>query len=291
MTSPAFVDTHVHLWNLEHPELRYIWLEPGASHPQLSQNELAQLGAQSQSVERFIEETAGSGMTKWVHTEVAIGTEDPLAETLWLQELADEGLGPHAIVAAVSLQREDAAHELDRHSQAANFRGVRDQCASEVWESPSFSDGYAELGRRGLVCSLNALWQDMPRAAALARKHPETTMVLDHMGFPQERGAEYFRAWNAEMRRLAEAESVICKISEIGIMEPDWTAESIRPWILACIEAFGIQRCVFGTNWPVDRLYGSYTQIVGAYRQIISELSVSEQRALLSENAERLYRI
>jgi predicted TIM-barrel fold metal-dependent hydrolase len=73
--------------------------------------------------------------------------------------------------------------------------------------------------------------------------------------------------------------------------DPRWTADSIRPWVMGCIEAFGVQRCVFGTNWPVDRLFSSYDPIVDAYATIISGFSQDEQEALFSRNAERLYRI
>jgi len=290
MPSP-FVDTHVHLWDLEHPKLRYIWLGPGASHPQLSSEELVELGAASQTLERFLAETEGSGMSKWIHVEAAIGTVDPVDETAWLQELAEQPGGPSAIIGAAALRDADIVEQLDRHGEHSAFRGVRDQTPADAWEEPAFEHGYAELGRRGLVCSINAFWDEMPRAAALAERLPETTLVLDHMGFPQERSEVYFDQWRAGMHRLAEAESVICKISEVGIMEPGWTTDSIRRWVLGCIEAFGVERCVLGTNWPVDRLYGTYDEIVDAYRTIIAELSEAEQRALLSDNAERIYRI
>jgi predicted TIM-barrel fold metal-dependent hydrolase len=73
--------------------------------------------------------------------------------------------------------------------------------------------------------------------------------------------------------------------------DPQWTVESIRPWVLTCIELFGVERSFFGTNWPVDRLYSSYPDVLDAYQEIIKDFSEDEQVALFSANAERIFRI
>jgi predicted TIM-barrel fold metal-dependent hydrolase len=70
-----------------------------------------------------------------------------------------------------------------------------------------------------------------------------------------------------------------------------WTVESIRPWVLGCIEAFAVERCVLGTNWPVDRLYSSYGDVLDAYEQILADFSEREREALFSKNAERIFRV
>jgi predicted TIM-barrel fold metal-dependent hydrolase len=86
---------------------------------------------------------------------------------------------------------------------------------------------------------------------------------------------------------------VACKVSGLGMVDHDWTIESIRPWVLHCIEAFGVDRAMFGTNWPVDVLYSSYLRQIDAYRLIVAEAGFSrdEQEMLLYRNAERIYRI
>ena len=72
--------------------------------------------------------------------------------------------------------------------------------------------------------------------------------------------------------------------------DPRWTVDSIRPWVLGCIEAFGVDRCMFATNWPVDRLFSSYGDVVNAYREIAAEFTDDEQRKLFVDNAKRWYR-
>jgi predicted TIM-barrel fold metal-dependent hydrolase len=83
----------------------------------------------------------------------------------------------------------------------------------------------------------------------------------------------------------------MCKTSGLGMKDPQWTVDSIRPWFEACVEAFGIDRCFLGTNWPVDSLYSDYGTIIDAYAEIVSQYTPDEQRALFSGNAERLYGI
>jgi predicted TIM-barrel fold metal-dependent hydrolase len=93
------------------------------------------------------------------------------------------------------------------------------------------------------------------------------------------------------MQALASAENVVVKISGLGMCDHRWTVESLRPWVMSCIEAFGVERSFFGTNWPVDRLFSSYGDVLEAYAEIISDLSDSEQRALFSLNANRVFGI
>ncbi len=75
------------------------------------------------------------------------------------------------------------------------------------------------------------------------------------------------------------------------MVDHSWTVGSIRPWVLHCIDAFGPERCIFGTNWPVDRLFSTYDLLIDAYTEIIAGFSENEKVAMFSKNAERLYRI
>jgi predicted TIM-barrel fold metal-dependent hydrolase len=131
----------------------------------------------------------------------------------------------------------------------------------------------------------------MPLALELAREFPGITLCIDHAGFPRERNDDYFNRWRAQMQALASAENVVVKISGLGMCDHRWTVESLRPWVMGCIEAFGVQRSFFGTNWPVDRLFSSYGDVLDAYAEIISDFSDGEQRALFSLNANRLFGI
>ena len=93
------------------------------------------------------------------------------------------------------------------------------------------------------------------------------------------------------METVAQADNVHCKISGLGMSEPKWTAESIRPYVLHCIETFGVERSFFGSNWPVDWLFSTYDYLVDAYHEIAADFTDDERIALFSKTAETIYNI
>ena len=93
------------------------------------------------------------------------------------------------------------------------------------------------------------------------------------------------------MAAAAEADNVICKISGLGIGDNTWTVDSIRPYVLHCIETFGPERSLFASNWPVDWLWSSYDAVVDAYTGIVAGFSQDEKAAMFSKNSEALYGI
>jgi predicted TIM-barrel fold metal-dependent hydrolase len=97
--------------------------------------------------------------------------------------------------------------------------------------------------------------------------------------------------WRQAVAAMARAPNVTMKISGLGMGDHRWTIDSIRPYVLGSIEAFGTDRVVFGTNWPVDRMFSSYPDVIDAYAAIIKDFTAPEQRAMFSGNAERLFRI
>lgn len=290
----AFVDSHVHYWERPHSTLKWVWLDDDFIHPQLGRIQFLK-DIKRYGPEEYLADIEGSNVTKCVHVQAAIGTEDPVEETRWLSELAERTGWPHGITADARMQEPDVEATLERHCQYPLMRGIRDFAQGDYLVDPDFHRGYALLEKYNLVYDLDCTWEDMGKAGALAKKYPGITMILDHAGFPQARDDEYFANWKSGMAEIAEAPNVVIKISGLGMGEQmvgtNWTTESIRPWVLGCIEAFGVERSFFGTNWPVDKMYSDYAALVRAYREIVADFSVDEQRAMFSENAERVYRI
>lgn len=296
MSDLYFVDTHVHYWDLDDPKLHYLWLAPGWIHPLLG--DIREIKSPLYGAEQFIAETRNPGLAdaamevrKVVHVQAALGIEDPVEETAWLQAAADRTGFPHAISAYVNLKDAGAEAMIERHMGFANLRGIRDFSDGDYLVNDDFHRGYALLGKHNLVCDLDCLWENMEKARNLALKFPDVTIALGHAGFPQERDADYFASWKKGMATIAEAPNVVCKISGLGMRDPHWTVESWRPWVLHCVETFGVDRCCFGTNWPVDRMYSSYQAVVAAYDELTRDLSETERHALFHGTAERVYRI
>lgn len=285
----AFVDAHHHLWDLG--RLHYAWLTDGRwpDHPigdytAICRNYLAT---------DLMADGAPVNLIKSVHIETCDGEADRVRETAWLQGVADRHGFPHGIIAHVDLMAEDADAQLGRHSEYANFRGIRMLSfrGAGFLAEPAFLKGFAHLVRRGLIYDMDADYPIFGDARALAERFPDAQIILGHCGFPKARTPEYFRAWRDSMQMLAGAPNVTCKISGLGMIDHAWTIDSIRPWVEGCIEAFGVDRCMFGTNWPVDSLFSDYATLVNAYREIVAGYAADEQDAMFRRNAERFYRI
>ena len=285
-----FVDTHVHFWDLTHPDLSYSWLQPDAEHPQLREH-LDRLKGKNYVVDDFIAETRGANVTTAVHVQAAVGIEDPVKESEWLQQAADRTGFPQAIVANSNLKDPRVEDELARHRGYPNVRGIRDFSKGDYLVDPDFHRGYALLERFDLVASFDVKWENMAKMRDLAGKFPNVRAVLDHCGFPDERTDEYFETWRKGITTLAEAENVVCKLSGLGMVDWSWTVDSIRPWILHCIDAFGPERCIFASNWPVDKLFSTYDVLIDAYTEIVAGFSPDEKAAMFSGNAKELYRL
>ena len=290
MANPAFVDAHVHFYDMSHPDLFYAHWQPDVVHPSLGTLP-RKLSERNWLAEDFIELTRASNVTKAVHVQAAIGSEDPVKETEWLQEAADRTGFPQAIVAYSDLRDPKVEAEIERHCEYPNMRGIRDFSYGDYLVEPDFHRGYALMEKYNLVASIAAQWQDMEKLRDLADGFPNIPIVIDHAGVPSERTPEYFEDWKAGMRTAAEAANVICKISGLGMGDNNWTVDSIRPYVLHCIETFGVERSLFATNWPVDSLFSDYHAIVSAYDEITGDFTVGERTALFSRNTEVLYRI
>ena len=289
MAEIPIIDAHVHFYDLKNEDLYYSWLQPDWSHPVFG--DFDSLKAQRYDADSYVAETRFANVIKAVHIQAAIGIDDPVKETEWLERLADRTGYPHAIVAHSNLTEPAVEAELERHAAFSRVRGIRDFGQGDYLVDPSWRRGFRLLEKFGMVLDLDCGWESMTTARALADSCPGVPVILDHAGFPTARTPEYFHDWQAGLRELAKADSTFCKISGLGSWDPQWTEDSLRPWVLGCIEAFGAQRCLLGTNWPVDRLFSSYDPLVNAYRSIISSFSQDEQEAMCFRNAARVYRI
>ena len=289
MAEIPFVDTHFHLYDMKRPELRYSWLERDAIYGFLGN--IDALKAQHYWIDDYLAEIRFSNVPKAVHVQAALGVSDPVNETKWLQTFADATGYPHGIVAECHLADPDAAEVLDRHSGYANVRGIRDFGNGRYLVDTAWRGGFRRLKRHNLVVCIDTRIQHFDDLMDLATSFPDTMICVDHCAIPEARDEGYFKRWSTAMRALARAENILMKISGLGMMDRRWTIELLRPWVLGSIEAFGVDRVIFGSNWPVDRMFSSYPDLINAYAKIISGFTTEEQTEMFSRNAEKLFGI
>ncbi|MDA9317438.1 amidohydrolase family protein [Puniceicoccaceae bacterium] len=159
-------------------------------------------------------------------------------------------------------------------------------------DSPHFIPNLKLLGAREWAFDLCVFEKQLPLAERLARSCPEVQFVLDHCGVPEVQGGD-FKSWAAGIRELARVDNLACKIS--GVLaycaEGQATAETVRPYVEHCIESFGWDRVVWGSDWPVVKITSSIQNWVVATCEIIALEDPSNQAKLLHQNAERIYKI
>jgi predicted TIM-barrel fold metal-dependent hydrolase len=293
MAELQIVDAHFHLWDHTIDGLAWDWLVPGTTHPLLG--DISPLQHREYTVDDYLSDVRTHGVTKAVHVQAAIGSPDPVRETEWLQEYADRTGFPHGIVAHADLKDPDIERVLARHRAHPNMRGIRDFSYGDYLVEDSWHRGFALLAKHELSCDLDCTWERMDKARTLADRFDNILIVLDHAGLPEDRTDEYFANWRTGMATLAGASNVVCKISGLGMGDHmaggRWTPASIRPYIHGCLETFGVDRCLFGSNWPVDSLFADYGPTLAAYLEATADLSANEQAAVFHDNAVRVYRL
>lgn len=289
MPAFPFTDTHVHFYDFNLADLTWSWLLPEAVDSELGDYDA--IKSRRYVAEDFLSETRFHNVSRVVHVQAAIGSPDPVLETDWLQQSASRTGVPQGIVAYADLASPLVQTILDGHSAFPNIRGIRDPRYDDYLLDKSWQRGFALLEEYGLVYCDDPLLEHMPALARLADQHPGITICIDHAGFPRERTPEYFNEWLAMMRVLATRGNTVVKISGLGMGDHNWTVDSLRPWVMACIELWGPNRAFFGTNWPVDRLYSSYGDIVSAYADLVSGLAERDQEALFAGTADRVFRL
>ncbi len=295
------IDAHHHLWDVERHH--YPWLAEPVEHIVGDYSAIRR----SYRLEDFLADAANQKLEKSVHLQAELDHgEDPVKETAWLQSIADDPASrgfPHGIVGYADLGAGEVEDTLARHRQYPNIRGIRQMlnhgpeprlcCVerAELTYDARWRAGYALLESHDLCFDMQLWPWQMEDAAALARDFPNIQIILEHTGMPLERDEAGLERWRRGMRRLAEAPNVAVKISGLGMFDHDWTTDSIRPFVLETIETFGPERCMFASNFPVDKQKASYDKIWNSFAEITAGFSEDERRGLFHDNAKRYYRL
>lgn len=291
MTEP-FTDAHVHFWDHSLPGMRWRFLEPDFEHPRLKGTQ--RLDAPRYGPTELLAEAAEERPAKVVHIQCAMQPlPHPTQESDWLEQLAAMHGYPHAIVAGCRLRDPDAGDVLAANAESPRFRGVRDLSVMGAFDPGEVAGAFDAADAHGASVELMLAMEHYDSVARVAQRWPGVTIVLGHAGQPLGRDPEYLGQWSAALAELAASSpNVVLKLSAIASSsDPDWTVDSVRGCVLPAIAAFGADRCMFASNWPIDRLYGTYPRLLAAYRQIASELTPADRAAVLHATADRVYRI
>lgn len=296
MARRRIIDAHHHLWNLSQG-YNYPWLQ---DRP-LGEGMLGDLTpiVVDYLAQDYLADCAGYDLVKSVHVEAV--PHDTLRETRWLVDNGNANIA-NAIVAHADLNAPDVERQLAAQAAFANVKGVRqivnwhpdqrfsftpnDLLADGAWRA-----GYGLLKKYGLSFDLQLYANQMETAADLARSHPETLIIVNHAGMPVDRDADGVALWRNGIKRLSLLDNAVVKVSGLGMVEHAWTVGSIKPFVRHIIDCFGIGRVMFGSNFPVDKLYSSFATLYQAFETITADLSESDRDQLFYSNALTHYRL
>ena len=293
------VDAHHHLWNLN--KIRYPWLMERGVRRFFGDPTAIQ---QDYLVGDFLDDVGDLPVTSSVHIQVGAAAADSVAETRWLQSAARRTpLGiPNAIVAFCDLADENSGKILDVQTESGNLRGIRqivgrspeEDSASGtglLLDNPVWLENLARLPARQLSFDLQLIPAQLPAVTEVLAGIPDLQVALCHCGSPHDQSGEGLAFWRKELARLAKLPNVYCKLSGFCMFEQDWNAERVKRTALTAIDIFGVHRCMFGSNFPIEKLYVSYQELYACYLGIVDRFSTSEKHALMAGNAERFYRL
>lgn len=226
---------------------------------------------------------------------VAVQAPQTLEETRWLLELSDENPFIRAVVGWVDLRAPDLDALLDELTEHPRLRGIRHIVQAEpddFLEDAVFRRGVARLPHHGLAYDMLVYERQLPAARTFMATLPDVTFVLDHVGKPNLREPD-LDGFLAKLRPVADLPNVACKLSGLVTEAPwdAWTPELLRPFIEGTVELFGTDRLLFGSDWPVCLLAGSYTEVHGVVDAFFRDFSETERANLFGQNAIRAYGI
>lgn len=293
------IDVHQHFWDIERNYLPWLRDEPPI---RFRYGDYAALKRNYMPAD-YLVDSADFEVVGSVFVETEWDPADPLGEVKWVEGVRRRDGLPSVMVAQAWLDRADAPDVLHAHGRTPFVRGIRHKpraaASPDAVEAgtpgsmgdPVFRRGYALLQPNGLSYDLQTPWWHLAEARTLADDFPTTQIILNHTGLPADRSPGGLEGWRAAMRTLAGAANVAVKISGLGQAGQPWSAEANRAIVLDAIDIFGVDRCMFASNFPVDGLVGSFSTIFSGFREIAAGFSETERDALFRANAMRIYRI
>lgn len=270
------IDAHQHFWKYSAAE--YDWIDDSA-HP-LQRDFLP-------------EDLQAAAEPCGVTGAVSVQARQSLEETRWLLELADVNAFIRGVVGWVPLVSPSVSGDIEKFAAHPKLRGVRHVVQGEPGGfllRDDFNTGISCLKTFALTYDILIFERQLPEAITFVDRHPRQAFILDHIAKPRIRDGQ-ISPWRENLRELARRPNICCKISGM-VTEADpanWAADTLRPYLDTVLEAFGPQRLMFGSDWPVCLLGATYARWHGVVENFIKPLSAVEQAAIRGGTAIKVY--
>ncbi len=279
-TLNSIADAHMHVWD---PRTHYY---PWLCDPEPIAFRYGDYGALRRPYlpADYRRDSVGWPVEQSVYVEAEWDPRDPSGEMDFIAKVRDQAGLPTVAIGQAWLHAADCPGVLEAHAQRSFVRGVRHKPKPGEMDDARWRAGYSRLATLGLHFELQAPWRQLGEAARLAADFPDTTLVLNHAGLPQEQA---LAGWRNTMAELARCPNVAVKISGLGNLR----GERRREVVLALIDLFGARRAMFASNYPVDSLRMTFDAIFREFDEATQTFSRAERADLFHDNAVRIYRM
>jgi predicted TIM-barrel fold metal-dependent hydrolase len=290
------VDAHHHVW-------RYSDL------PWLSGEPVPRIFGEYSAIRRdypideYLEDIQSANVSKSIYVQTNWPTARAVDEVAWVQSIADDHGYPHGIVGFADLGSPQAEQVLTRQCQYRNFRGVRQQLhwhekeqfrfapQPALMNDPDWRRGFSLLSKLGLLFELQVFTSQMPDAARLVGDFPETIIVLEHAGMLEDYSPESWKAWRQGLKLMAHFPNVYTKLSGLNTFVHRCSVNLMQAIVHAALEIFGPQRCMFGSNFPIEKIWTDYQTLFSTFTSTLEGWTNEERAAVLGGTASRIYRL
>jgi len=287
------IDAHHHIWR----RADLPWLQ-GPTVPRI----FGTYGGikRDYPIEEFLEDIDGTAVVASIYVQTNWPPSRAVDEVAWVDGEAERTGWPHAIVGFVDFLSEDAAATIAAQARFARMRGVRQQIhwhenaqyrfasRPDICDDPTFRRNLSRIAEHDWLFELQIFAPQMESGARLAAALPEVVFVLEHAGMVEDRSRAGLALWRDGMRRLADCPNIQAKLSGLGTFLHRLDRQHVADVIGETIEIFGPKRCLWGSNFPIEKMWTDYRSLLDAARAAISE---DHRGAVLGENAARLYRL
>ncbi|PCJ85708.1 MAG: amidohydrolase [Hyphomicrobiales bacterium] len=255
------------------------------------------------SVAEYKADISTSYVVGSVYVQVNWAPDKAVEEVRWVDETAQEAGWPNAIVGYANLLADNASQILKAQSAFSRMRGIRMQLhwhenemyrfapQPDLMKQPQFRKNLALLQDYGWSFDLQLFTSQMADGAELAQEFPGITFILQHAGMHEDTSPQGRQVWLEGMKRLAECPNVVSKLSGLGTFIHENNDDHIKDIIDQTIALFGPERCLFGSNFPIEKLWTGYAALVTSHRNALESYSNDVQRAILHDNAARIYNL
>jgi L-fuconolactonase len=288
-TRIPFVDTHVHHWDLGHPW--YPAIQEGDEATSAGLHDTSGL-RHNYLPSDYQADSSGYDVRKIVHVSATTAPKRFLDEARWLDQLRVGSGWPAALIGTVEPDDDvaDIAADIETQAGSAAFRGIRVLFGLDP-TSTKTEQIFGLLSGTKWLFELTAKPSEVGAYLPRLERASDITFVLEHAGWPEADDADHFAFWRRNLIALERLGNVHCKISGLPMALGTVKVDELRPWVETCLEVFGLDRCFFGSNFPVDALFATYDEVLGAYVHITDGLAAPDRHNVFVGNAERLYAI